>query len=183
MAIGKKDVSKIAKFGAVAGLVTPFILQYLVMPILNFLGGVVPAISAKLADPGTLSINVRDSLTGVNTGAADWLSAWLADALGISATVPFQTYIMAAVGGAILFVAGAYALDMFDWLKGTATEKTRNIVFAGNLIAAVILGGLVVPALNIGFFNVLIAFAINATIVAYALVGLDKATKFGLTPY
>ena len=179
MAINKKETTKIAMFGAVAGFATPFILQYIVMPILKFLGGIVPAISAKLADPGTLAINVRESLTGLNGG----LSGWLADALGISVNVPFQTYIMAAVGGALLFVAGAYVADMFGMLKGNPTQKTRNVVFTGNVIAALILGSLVVPSLNLGFFNVMIAFLINAAIVAFVWVWIDETAKIGLIPF
>ena len=183
MAEINKKFWNIFGFGAIAGLLTPLILQYIVMPVLNILGGVVPAISAKLAEPGTLAINVRESLTGVNTGLGDWLSAWMADAFGISVTMPGMTYVMAALGGGLLFVGGAYVVERFNMLKGTPQQKTRNVVFAGNIIAGLILGGLVVPQLNIGFFNVMIAFLINATVIGYGWVAIDKKAKLGLIPF
>ena len=180
MAMNKKEIQKVAIFGAAAGAVTPFILQYVVMPILNILGGIVPAFSAKLAGPGTLAINVRESLTGINGG----LSGWLADALGISVEIPYlQTVIMGAIGGAILFVIGAYAVEAFGMMKGSAKQKTRNVIFAGSIGAGLILGGFVLPQLNIGFANVLIAMLVNAAFIAFILVEIDYRGKFGLSPF
>ena len=185
MVMNKKEIQKVAIFGAAAGAVTPFLLQYVVMPILNILGGIVPAFSAKLAEPGTISINVRESLTGINTGLGDKVSAWIVDAFGIGVTVPnwAMTIGLSAIGGALLFVLGAYVVNMFGMMKGNAKQKTRNVIFAGSIIAGLILGGLAIPEINLGMFNVLIAMLVNAAILAFVLVEIDDRAGFGLNPF
>ena len=184
MAIGKKDLTKIAVFGMIAGAATPLLLR-LTMWVLNFFGGIVPAFSAKLAEPGTVSVNVRESLTGLNTGLGNKVSAWIVDAFGIGVSVPswMTTIALGAAGGAILFVAGAYLLDMFGWLKGKPIQKTRNVIFAGNILAGFVLGTFAVPEINIETFNILIAFFVNAAILAFVYVGIDKEAKLGLVPF
>ncbi len=179
--IGDKDRNKILMFGAIAGLATPFLLRVLIMPILNFLGGIIPGISAKLAqgNAGTISIAVRDSLTGIQGG----LSGWLVDALGLTFQVPMMTYVMSAAGGAIFFLVGAYAADAIGWLKGNSEEKTRAVIFLGSAIAALVLGGFAVPSIGIGLIDTLIAFGINAAILAWVYVAIDKQFKIGLIPF
>ncbi len=180
MTISTKERNKIMLFFGAAGLVTPFLLRVLIMPILNFLGGIVPGISAKLADPAaTISISVRDSLTGIEGG----LSGWLVDALGLTIQVPMMTYVM-AIAGAILFgLVGAYAADAIGWLKGNSEQKTRVVIFLGSAIAALVLGGFAVPSIGIGLIDTLIAFGINAAILAWAYVAIDKQFKIGLIPF
>ncbi len=180
MAIGTKDRNKILVFGAIAGLVTPILLKYIVMPILNMLAGIVPGISAKLADStATISIAVRDSLTGIEGG----LSGWLVDALGLTLSVPMMTYVMAAIGGALLFYVGAYLADMIGWLKGNAEQKTKVVIFVGSALAAFILGGFAVPAIGIGLIDTLIALGINAAILAFVYVWIDKKLNLKLIPF
>jgi len=184
MAIGK-ETQKIAIFGAAAGAVTPFLLQWIVMPVLNLLGGIVPAFSAKLAEPGTIAINVRESLTGINTGLGDKVSAWIVDAFGIGVTVPnwAMTIGLGALGGALLFVLGAYVVNMFGMMKGNAKQKTRNVIFAGSILAGLILGGLAVPQINLEFINIMIAMLVNAAILAFVIVEIDDRAGFGLNPF
>lgn len=178
--IGEKDRNKILMFGALAGLLTPLLLRVIIMPILNFLGGIVPGISAKLADPAaTISISVRESLTGIEGG----LSGWLVDALGLTIQVPMMTYVMAAIGGALLFYVGALGADAIGWLKGNSEQKTRVVIFIGSALAALILGGFAVPAIGIGLIDTLIAFGINAAILAYAYVWIDKKLNLKLIPF
>lgn len=181
MAIGAKDRNKILMFGALAGLLTPFLLRVIIMPILNFLGGIIPQLSAKLAEggPGTITIAVRESLTGIQGG----LSGWLVDALGLTISVPYMTYLMAAAGGALLFYVGALGADAIGWLKGTSEQKTRAVIFVGSAIAAVVLGGWAVPAIGIGLIDTLIAFGINAAILAFAYVWIDKRLNLKLIPF
>ena len=181
MAINKQQTNKVLIFGAVAGLVTPLLLKYLVMPVLNFLAGIIPGISAKLADSGagTISIAVRDSLTGVEGG----LSGWLVDALGLTVSVPFMTYIMAAAGGAIFFLVGAYAADALGLMKGNGEQKTRAVIFLGSAVAAFVLGGFTVPQIGLGLVDTLIAFGVNAAILAWVYVAIDKQAKLGLIPF
>ena len=182
MAINNKELGKIGTFGAIAGLVTPLIMTYLVMPVLNFLAGVVPAVSLKLSNP-TISVSVRESLTGVNTGLAGKLSAWVADALGLTATIPFETYVFGAIGGALLFIAGAYVADMLGLLKNSAKKKTATNVFVGNIVAGLIIGGLAVPTIGIDMLNAVIAMLINAVVIAYVLVPIVGAINKKLVPF
>ncbi len=180
MTITKQQQQKIGIFGAVAGIATPFLLKYVVVPILGMLSGFVPQISLKLAESNpTINVGILDSLTGINGG----LSAWLVEAFGLTVTVPFQTYIMAAVGGAVLFLAGAYLADSMNLLKGKPEEKTRMVIFLGSAIAAFVLGGMAVPSIGIDLVNTMIAFGINAAILAFVYVSIDKSAKIGLIPF
>lgn len=179
MAIGQKEMQKIGIFGAVAGLATPLLLKYVAMPVLNVAAGVVPGISAKLADAGTISISVRESLTGINGG----LSGWLVDALGLTLNVPYMTYIMGALGGALFMILGAYAADMLGMLKGNAMQKTRTTIFIGSIAAGFVLGGFAVPAINLGLVDALLAFLINAAVLAFLYVTIDDKAGLGLIPF
>ena len=177
-----KQINKLAIFGAVAGLLTVPLMNYVIRPILNLIGQFTPDISAKLAQKANpvIAINVRESLTGINAG----LSGWLSDALGL--TLPSSTimpWAMGAVGGALFMVVGYYAADAFDLLKGNAMQKTKWTIFLGSLGAAFLIGGMAVPELGITLVNSLIAFGINAAILAFAYVWIDNQFKIGLTPY
>lgn len=174
------DTMKLAKSGAIAGAVTPYLLMYVVMPILNVLGGIVPSFSVKLANPG-IAINIRESLTGINAG----LAGWLMDAFKF--TVPesmFMTLLVSAIGGAALFVLGGMLIEAIGQLTGSAVRKTTMTIFAGSIIAAVILGTMgLPPELNITFVNVLLAMLVNAAILAWAYSIIDSKAKIGLVPY
>lgn len=175
--MNQKEITKVGVFGAVAGLATPLLLKHVIMPVLNWIATVIPSVSLKLAEPSAISISVRESLTGINGG----LTAWLADALGFTATIPYQNYVYAAIGGALFFVLGAYALESLDLLKGDKVAKTRAVIFAGSAIAWLILGG--IPQLNIGLANTLIAFVINAALLAWVYTTIDDSTGIGLIPF
>lgn len=183
MAINEQQRNKILMFGALAGAVTPFIMMYLVKPVLDFLGTFAPDLSIKLANP-TIAINIRESLTGINGG----ISAWMLNVLGIGIpTLPgpeiVMTIVQSAIGGAVFFLVGAYAADMAGMLAGNANKKTRTVIFFGSLLTAFIVGGFAVPAIGITLVNTLIAFAVNAAILAFALVAVDDAAKLGLNPF
>lgn len=173
------DTQKLMTSGAIAGVATPYLLQYVVMPILNFFGGFIPAVNIKLAD--SVAINIRESLTGIQAGMAGWLT----DALGV--TVPanmFASLVMSAVGGALLFIAGAYIAEMFGLLKGNALQKTKAVIFTGSVAAALLLGTIGLPVeLGLNLLNLLIAFGINAAILAWLYELIDAKAKIGLVPF
>lgn len=169
--ISKTQYMKLWWFGVFAGVLTTYMLKYLVRPILDFLGGFMPELSLKLAESNpVISVNIRESLTGLNGG----MSGWLVDALGLTVTIPMQTVVMGAIGGGMLFVAGAWAADTLGMLKGNAMMKTKMTIFFGNIIAGIVIGGLVVPEIGITMVNTLIAFLINAAILAYGYTLLVK---------
>ena len=174
------DNQKLAVSGAIAGAATPFLLHWAVMPILNFLGGFAPQLSLKLANP-TVVVNIRESLTGINGG----LAGWLTDAIGL--TVPtsiWTTVLMSAAGGALLFVVGAWVANQIGFLEGTAIQKTRNVIFAGSIIAGLILGTIgLPPEIGITLANVLIAMLVNAVILSFVYIWLDKQLKLGIVPF
>ena len=178
------DKQKVAVSGAIAGAITPFLLQWAVMPVLNFLGGFVPQVSLKLAEAAatpTVAVNIRESLTGINGG----FGSWLMDALGITVSNKLlTTAALGAVGGALLFVIGAMVADGLGFLSGNAMQKTRNTIFAGSILAALLLGTIgLPPEIGITLVNVLIALLINAAILAWAYTFLDKKASIGLVPY
>lgn len=171
------DYMAIGTAGAIAGAVTPFLLK-LATPVLNVIGNYVPAVSLKFAEAqssGTILVNIRQSLTGIQAG----LATWLTDALGI--TVPanvIMSVLTGAVGGALLFIVGALLVNMTGMLEGNAFEKTRNTIFAGHLVAALVLGIITFPlSIGLSFVNVLIAMLINAAILASVYVAIGKQTK------
>lgn len=183
MAINEAQRNKILMFGAVAGVITKFILGWIALPVLNFLAGFVPGISAKLAGEstaGTISISVRESLTGIN-GA---LSGWLVDVLGLSLQSNWiMNLLMTVAGGAVFMIAGAYGADALGLLKGNARQKTAWMIFAGSALAAFIIGGFTVPEIGVGLVDTLIAFGINAAILAWLYVAIDEQFNIGLIPF
>lgn len=177
-----KQITKVATFGAIAGVITTLLMDYAIKPILNMFGQFTPEISAKLAQKANpvIAINIRESLTGINAG----LSGWLSDALGL--TVPsnaIMPWVMGAVGGALFMVLGYYAANAFGLLKGNATQKTKWTIFLGSLGAAFLIGGMAVPELGITLVNTLLAFGINAAIIAFVYVWIDEQFKIGLIPF
>jgi hypothetical protein len=177
------DNQKLAVSGAIAGVATTYLLQWAVMPVLNFLGGFVPAVSLKLADASTntIAINIRESLTGIEAG----LAGWLMDAFGLTVPNNMVTMLLvSAAGGALLFVAGGFVAEMLGMLKGNAVQKTRAVIFTGSVLAALILGTIgLPPELGITLVNVLIAFGVNAAILAWAYGVIDSKAKLGLVPF
>ena len=171
---------KLLMSGAIAGVATPLLMKYLVSPILNMIGQFTPVVTAKLANP-QIDINISQSLTGINTG----LSTWLTNALGVTVPANIWTlYGMAAVGAAILFLAGGWAVEQFK-LGKNAQEKTAWTIFSGSVGAALIMGTMALPvSLGITFVNVLIAFGINAVALAILYALLEKnIAEVGLMPY
>ena len=174
------NIKKLAISGSIAGAGTSILLMYFIMPVLNFVGQYVPAFSLKLANEG-VAINIRESLTGIQGG----LAGWLMNMFGI--TVPeslIMNIVVSAVGGVIFFVAGGYLADALGLLKGNAVKKTAITIFAGSLIAASILGTIgLPPELNLSSVNVLVAFGINAAVLAWLYGLIDSKAEIGLIPY
>jgi len=176
--MAKDQTTKLLVSGAIAGAATPILLKA-VMYLLNLLGGIVPAFSLKLATP-EIAVNVRQSLTGLDGS----LSAWLMDALGLSVSVGSYTpYLYGAIGGALLFLGADYLADQLGFLKGSAMQKTRIMIFVGNIAAGAIFGALLPAALGYSFINVVIAFAVNAAVLAWIYTMVDKKANIGLVPY
>ncbi len=174
-----KDKMGIITFGAIAGGATPYLLKFIVTPVLNFLGQFTPSISAKLANSApVIDINVRNSLTGINGG----LSAWLVDAFGFTLNIPGQAILMGAIGGALLFWLGATVAEMMS-LGGSARAKVGWSIFLGSFGAALILGGFAVPSIDITLVNTLLAFGINAAILSGLYVWIDKSAKLNIVPF
>ena len=176
------DNQKLAVSGAIAGAITPFLLQWVVMPILNFLGGFTPQLSLKLAEAGsnTLAVNVRESLSGFDT-----LGGWLLDALGVTAGNSLtMTVLIGAAGGAAIFVTGAWLAESLGFLGGTPMQKTRNVIFVGSIAAGLLIGKIgLPPEIGLTLTNVLIAMLVNAAILAWIYTWLAKNTKLGVVPF
>ena len=181
----KDQIMKIGIAGAIAGVATQYLLRYIVSPVLNFAGQYIPSVTAKLANP-VIDINVQQSLTGIETGLGPKAVTWLTNALGVTVPSSIATQLlMAALGGALLFIAGALVADALGFLTGSSKMKTGITIFAGSLGAALLLGTMATPvAVGINLVNVLIAFGINAAILTwlFALVE-DNFAKLGLMPF
>lgn len=174
------DIKKLGISGAIAGAGTGLLLGKVVMPILNILGNWVPQLSLKLANPATVEVNIRQGLTGINSGLATWFTNILGYTVPDTAYMP---YVLAAVGGAILFIAGAYIADAAKMLEGSAVKKTATTIFFGSALAVVVLAGFKMPEINWGLANTIIAMAINAGILAYLYSLIDPKGSIGLLPF
>lgn len=174
------DIKKLGISGAIAGVATGVLLGKVVMPVLNFVGNWVPQLSLKLANPATLEVNIRQSLTGINAG----LGTWFANILGLTLPeTPYMPYVWAAVGGAALFIAGAYLADALKMLEGSAVKKTATVIFLGSALAVVVLAGFKIPSINWALANTVIAMAINAGILAWLYSLIDPKGSIGLLPF
>lgn len=181
MAINEKQLGKLAMSGAIAGPVTYYLLKILIMPVLNMLADIVPTLGIKLANPGAIEVSIRESLTGISAGLANWLAA----TLGV--TVPGTTagfLLTSAAGGALFFVAGGYLADALGLLKGNAQQKTARTIFTGSVIVALVMGTIALPPeIGLTLLNVLIAFGVNAYILSKLYEMIDPDGKVGLIPY
>jgi len=173
------NTKKLAISGLIAGAATPLILKG-IMWVLNMLGGIVPSVSLKLASP-EIAVNVRQSLTGLDGS----LAGWFMDAIGANVSIGagLTPYLYGAIGGALLFIGADWLSDTLGLLKGTALKKTTIMIFVGNLTLGAIFGALLPASLGYSFINVLIAFALNALILAWAYTEFDKKASIGLVPY
>lgn len=172
-----KNMIKLGVAGAIAGAGSSYLLKGISW-LMSKIGQYTPQISAKLANP-QIDINVSSSISGVNTG----LTGWISNALGI--TIPSSLVFQlgaAAVGGALVFMLGAYAAELLGLMKGSSKMKLTATIFIGNLIAGLILGS---AAISLGFsmVNLAIAFAINAIVLAWLFVYVDEQLKLGLNPF
>jgi len=183
MSISKKQQQNILLFGAIAGISTGFLMKFVIIPLMDFVGGILPSVNLKLGTStnGAIAINIRESLTGINTGFATWLT----NILGITVTSSFiMDMLMAAIGGAILVLAGAYLVDIFNMLHGNTFQKTRNVIFAGTILATLVVGGLAQPiVIGLNTVNLLIAVAINAIVISWTFVFIDKQLKLKIIPF
>jgi len=177
-------IEKLAVFGAVAGVVTSFILKY-VMMLLNLIAPSVPDISIKLANP-TLALNIRESITGLNMG----LGTWLMDNLGLTAPANMLGNVaMTALGGALFFIVGGWAAEQLKYLGAkNRAQKGMAIIFLGSLAAGLVLGGVGLPKeltiqAGVTFANVLIAFLVNAGVLAFVYSLIDKELGTNLVPF
>ena len=176
--MAKDHRTKLLISGAIAGALTPILLK-VIMYVLNLFSGILPTFSLKLATP-EIAVNIRQSLTGLDGS----LAGWAMGALGISVNVgSIAPYIYGAIGGALLFIGADYVANALGLLKGDALQKTRVMIFVGNIAAGAIFGAVLPAQLGYGFVNLLLAFAVNAAVLAWIYTEADKKFKIGLIPY
>lgn len=177
MAVSKIEVQKYGILGAVASLAVPWIMGWAVIPILNALAGVLPGFTATLAagSPGMVTINVRQALQiGLQ---ASPIGSYI---FGLTKmTIP--AVLITAVGGAAVFIAGAYLADMIGIRRGTAGKRLAAVIFAGTLVASLLVTA-TLPTLGLGFVNTLIAFGINALVLGYVIVFINDTAKLNIVP-
>jgi hypothetical protein len=178
-----KNLEKFAVLGAAAGAATSFIMKYLMMA-LNWIAPNVPDVSIKLANP-TLAVNIRESLTGLNGS----FGTWLMDNIGL--TIPTSTItnlLVSAVGGAAFFVVGGLIAEQIDYFGAKKSAgKVAAVIFSGSAAAGIVFGGLALPSAlsvqaGVSLANVLIAFGINAAVLAGIYSLADKELGTGLVP-
>ncbi len=148
--MGNIDIKKWGVFGAIIGVLTPIVL--------NFLSNLnIPGISVTQA---TIAVDFQLPNVG--------LAGWLGDIVGVSlASIPGSVYIMAAIGGALFAIVGAFVVNALGMLSGTPGIRLAKVLAAGTLLAAwipTILGG---GGFALPGFATLIALAVSSLVLGF----------------
>lgn len=155
--MAKVDMQKWGMFGAIIGLVTPFLL--------NLLSNIsIPGITITQAA-------IKIEFETPNTG----LAAWLLDIVGVSlSSIPLSTYLIAALGGAIFAIVGAGVANMFGLLDSKKPVRIAWVLVFGTLLAAWIPGLFAGEGIGIPSITALIALGISSAVLGWAYYQLFK---------
>lgn len=156
------NLKKWGVFGAIVGALTP--------PVIKFLSGLnIPGVSVTQA---TISVDVNAPNTG--------LAQWLLDFVGVNLpSIPFQSYVMAAVGGALFIMLGAVILDMMKALGGKKYWKVTKVLAVASVATTLILGGFSMSAFT---FTSLGAIFVSSLALGLGYAFIDDNTSMKLIP-
>ncbi len=160
------DVQKWGVFGGIIGILTPILL--------NFLSNLnIPGISITQA---TIAVDFQLPNVG--------LAGWLGDIVGVSlASIPGNVYIMAAIGGALFAIVGAFAVNALGMLSGTPGIRLAKVLAAGTLLAAWIpniIGG---EGFGIPSIASLVALSVSSLVLGFLYFqGFKAAGQSNLIP-
>jgi len=159
MAVSQTELKEYGMFGAVAGVATSFVLG----TISKFVS-MIPGVSLNLQ-----SISISGQVSGaLNTG----LSTYVQKALGmISVPLQMSDWIWSAVGGALFVIIGLYVADMLGVYKGSRLKRIATVFVVGGLVS----GFLIAKAISIPSIPLIITMAVDALVLAWIGVSLDKS--------
>ena len=168
MALTQKDIKGYGIFGAVAALAVPLLLKTLNALLSAFS----PTVSINLQ---SIAIETQGLGAVVNTG----LSSFATKIFGLI-PLPIQPseWLMIAIGGALFTILGAWLADQLNLLNGS-TQKKVSTVF---VIAGIVSGWLLSMSIKIPTLPAILEMVINAFILSWVMVKLDKSLKTNLVP-
>lgn len=157
------------KIGAIAG-----VLGTVILGTLSKVASMIPGVTLDLQ-----SITV--STTGLGSTVNVGLSKYAKSLLGI---VPVQLsgmeWLYAAIGGALFLMLGAYIVQKVKQLQFAKSKEGKLATIF--VVAGVVTGWILSMSLTIPALSGVIVMAVDALILSYILVWLDKALKTKLIP-
>lgn len=161
------DYKKWGMLGFWAALATGFILK--------FISGIVSQIPGVTLDLQSISVSTTGLGSTINTG----LSAYAQKLFGlIPISLTGTEWIMVGIGGALSVVLGAYLADMFGMLKGDKQSQLTKVL----LIASVVTGWILSMSIGIPAISAIIVLAVDAWLLSFILIAVDKNLKTKLVP-
>ena len=149
--IGQNDIQKYGIIGAISAVLIQFIITK-IFPL-------IPTVGVTFS---SYVLNIREHVSGVETGLADWA----VKLFGGQLTLP--TVIMTAIGGALFMILAAILMDKINIKIKEKVVRLAAYLAMASLATSFILAGIVqVPAVSI-----FIPLAVNSVVVAFLMVEL-----------
>lgn len=157
-----------AKLGAIAGVATGFLLKTI--------SGLVSKIPGVSLDLQSVSISTSGLGGVVNTGLSSYAQK-LFGLVPVSLQIP--ELLWTAVGGALFMMLGAYVVELakINFAKSKAGKLATIMVIAG-----IVSGWILSMSIGIPAFSGIIIMVVDALILSWILIQVDKAAKTKLIP-
>lgn len=159
---------KLALFGALAGAGTTWLLGF-ISKILSMIPGITVDLQA-------ISITTT-GLGGVFGTGLGVYAKKVFTTIGVGAPELLYT----AIGGALFVLLGAWIVDKVKFLQDLGrTRETKLAVVL--VVAGLISGWILAQSVTIPAISAMVIMAVNALILSYILVWIDKTAKLGIVP-
>jgi len=138
-------------------------------------------ISAVLSAIPGLSVNLQSVSIDANVSGAlgTGLGKYAQNLFGMAGvTLPLQTYIIAAIGGALFVMLGYLLVEWAGQLEGSKLRKLTTILVTAGIISGFVLSwSISVPALTVVF-----AMIVDAVALSWIYITLDNMAGTKLVP-
>ena len=162
--------SKLFVFGGLLGIGTQFLLS-IITKIFAYIG---PYIGINV-DLQAITIKT----TGLGTTVGTGLSVY-AEQIFTKIGLSLPSLLYAFIGGGLFVLAGAFLFDLLKLQEYFDTKQAKIAVIF--VLAGLGSGALLSMSITIPTLSAMIIMAVNALILSFGLVALDKQAKTNLIP-
>lgn len=159
--------------GAIMGFLTPIVLST-ISSVINSVSGIT-GVTVNLQ-----AITITYTGGSVVTLPASQGSAYFAKVFGLIPNIGIQQMIpemvMLALGGAAVFIAGAYVADMLGMSSSSKVARLTTVIVVGGLIFG-FLASKAIPGVNVW-----VATVVDAAVLGLIFNALDENLNLGLIP-